>query len=189
MLAGRSDIGSGSRSGVVQVAYLVDDVRAGALAHHSAFGSGPFFVADHIPLADVTHDRRPALFDHSSAYGQWGDVMVELVCIHSAEPSALNDAVSGPVEGGAVVRGLGPLHHVARFVDDIDVEARELEGRGFPQVMVAATRSGQRFAFHDGGPLGHLLEIYRPTPGLLGFYGKVADAAAGWTGDDVVRLI
>lgn len=173
---------------MVQIAYLVGDVRAAALAHHAAFGSGPYFVADHIELAEVTHRGLPAVFDHSSAYGQWGQVMVEFVCVHAAEPSGLAQAVSGSTARPAAPGSpLGPIHHVARFVEDVDGEAEHLDSCGFAQVMAARTGSGQLFAFHDGGPMGHLLEIYRPTAGLLGFYRRVADAAAGWAGDDVIR--
>lgn len=38
-----------------QVAFFVEDVRASARAHHAAYGSGPFFVADNIPLARAVH--------------------------------------------------------------------------------------------------------------------------------------
>lgn len=169
-----------SVSGVVQIAYLVDDVREGALRHSAAFGSGPFFIGDHIPLSEVIHAGEPAVFDHSSAYGQWGDVMVELVCIHQATPGALALAVGVGHTG---------IHHVARFVDDIDAEAAYLDATGHPQVLLASTASGQRFAFHAGGDLAHLLEIYQPSDGLRGFYGRVAEASKGWDGSDPIRAM
>ena len=50
--------------------------------------------------------------------------------------------------------------------------------------MTAETASGLRYAFHDArAQLGHLLEVYEPSPGVLRLYGKVADAAAGWDGE------
>jgi len=70
-----------------QVAYYVPDARAAALQHAAAFGSGPFFVADHIPLTLARYRGKPGVFDHTSAYGQWGDVMLELVQVNSKEPS------------------------------------------------------------------------------------------------------
>jgi len=54
-----------------QVAYFCADVRVAAAAHHDAFGSGPFFVADNIPLARSVHRGTERLLDHTSAYGRW----------------------------------------------------------------------------------------------------------------------
>lgn len=166
------------RSGVVQVAYLTADVRSAALTHSAVFGSGPFFVADHIELEAVQHRGAPARFDHSSAYGQWGQVMVEFVALHAASPASLAQATGLGSEG---------IHHVARFVADLDGESIRLEEAGHPQVLLARTRSGQRFAFHAGGGLGHLLEIYEPTAGLTAFYARVAAAAEAWNGADPLR--
>ena len=67
---------------VRQIAYFVADVRASAAAHAQQFGSGPYFVSEHIPLARSLHRGVERSLDHSSAYGQWGDVMVELVVGH-----------------------------------------------------------------------------------------------------------
>ena len=54
--------------------------------------------------------------------------------------------------------------------------------------MTAETTSGLRYAFHDArDQLGHLLEVYEPSPGLLALYAMVAAAARGWQGNDPVR--
>ena len=166
-------------SQVVQIAYAVDDVVEAAERHARDYGMGPFFVSRHIPLASVTHRGQVGSFDHSSAYGQWGSVMVELVCVHSATP----------VELATEVRRSPGLHHMAYFVDDLDAEEARLEALGHPQVMLAATGSGVRFAFHRAANLGHFFELYEPSPGLLGFYAMVRDAAAGWDGSDPVRIV
>jgi hypothetical protein len=159
----------GLAGGPVQIAYGVTDVRTAAL-EWTARGVGPFFVREHIPVGDVAVDGRPGVFDHSSAYGQWGPIMVELVAVH--EPSSL--------------AGIG-LHHMAFFVASHDQAAAELARAGFPEVLRA--RAGEtRFAFHDArAELGHLIEIYEPTEPLRRFYAMVAEAAAGWDGRDPIR--
>jgi hypothetical protein len=164
---------------IVQVAYAVHDVETAARAFARRLGAGPFFVRRHIELAVASHRGRPATFDHSSAYGQWGAVQVELVHVHAAEPGALADIV---LRSG--------LHHVAWFVADIDVEQVRLEALGWPEVLAAETAGGQRFTFHDArAELGHLVEIYEPAERLVGFYAAVAAAAAGWDGAHPVRPI
>ena len=164
---------------IVQVAYNVDDVRQAAARHAARFGSGPFFVNEHIVLQSVEHRSESGVFDHSSAYGQSGGVMVELVCQHQVEPASLRNQLSQ--------RGTG-IHHVAFFTDDLAREAARLDGLGYPQAMLATTSSGRRFAFHDAvGELGHLIEIYELDDRLLGFYTMVAEASVGWDGRDPVR--
>lgn len=167
---------------IVQVAYDIGDggdVRSAAVRHAARFGTGPFFVNEHIPLASVAHRGEPAVFDHSSAYGQSGGVMVELVRQHRVEPESLRRQLSQ--------RGTG-VHHVAYFVEDLDREAARLDELGYPQAMLAATASGRRFAFHDAvAELGHLLEIYELDDALAGFYAMVAGAASGWDGREPVR--
>ena len=32
-----------------------------------------------------------------------------------------------------------------------------------------------------------MFELYEPSPGILGFYAKVAEAAEGWDGRDPIR--
>jgi catechol 2,3-dioxygenase-like lactoylglutathione lyase family enzyme len=159
----------------VQVAYATDDVHTAA--HRWARrGIGPFFVIEHIALSDVEIDEAPATFDHSSAYGQWGGIMVELIQQHDPGPDP--------------VVGTTGIHHVASFVDDFAAANAALTADGFACRLRAATSGGQAFAFHDARPtMGHLLEIYERTERLAGFYAMVREASVGWTGDDPVRVL
>ena len=159
----------------VQIAYATDDVHAAA-RRWAARGTGPFFVIEHIALTDVEIDGAPATFDHSSAYGQWGSVMVELVQQHHPGP----DPVVG--ESG--------IHHIASFVDDFDTADAALAADGFPRRLMATTSGGQAFAFNDSrSSMGHLLEIYEQTDRLDAFYAMVRVASDNWTGDDPVRVL
>ncbi len=154
-----------------QVAYFCADVRAAAAAHNAAYGSGPFFVADNIPVARAVHRGVERLHDHSSAYGQWGDVMVEFVQQNNPGPSPFHDMYP---EGS----GRYGLHHVAVFVEDVDAALAEFAAQGCPTAMRAEMADGFVYAFADtSATLGHMTELYSPRPSLLGFYAMVADAA------------
>lgn len=162
----------------VQIAYAVDDAEAAAHRWARAFGAGPFFLARHIPVTDVVHRGRPSVFDHTSAYGQWGSIMVELVQDHGTEGTAVRDLYA-PGQSG--------LHHLAYIVDDLDATTAALGALGF-ELAQAASAGSTRFHFVDAVEvMGHFLELYEPSPGLLGFYERVAAAAVGWNGDDPVR--
>ena len=174
----RSEPVAGAHGTIVQIAYAVDDVRTAARRMAADLGAGPFFVRRHPPLASAEHAGSPAVFDHSSAYGQWGALQIELVQVHAAEPATLAAAVD-PGSG---------LHHVAMFAESIEAEQSRLEQCGFPCVLDAVTDGGVRFAFHDARhSLGHLLEIYEPSPGIARFYEMVRTSARAWDGSDPVR--
>lgn len=166
-----------------QVAYFCADVRAAALAHHRLFGSGPFFVADNIPLARAVHRGVERPLDHSSAYGQWGDVMVEFVAQNNPGPSPFRDLFP---EGS----GQWGLHHVAVFVDDVDAALARFEAQGHATALRAEMNDGFVFAFADTtAALGHMTELYAPVPVLTAFYAMVAEAANGYRGEDPIRPI
>ena len=168
--------------GPVQIAYGVTDIAQAAQTWTATLGAGPFFLRHHIPVDgvwvddvlvdDVLVGGAPGVFDHSSAYGQWGSIMVELVAVHA--PATL--AATG-------------IHHLAYFVHSFDEAAEELTANGWP-VALTAMAGSTRFGFFDArGDLGHLIEIYEPSPGLLGFYAMVADAAQDWDGSDPIRTL
>lgn len=168
---------------VRQIAYFCEDVRRAASDHHALTGSGPFFVADHIPLARAVHRGVDRPLDHSSAYGQWGEVMVEFVQQNNAGPSPFRDLYR---EGS----GRWGLHHLALFVDDVDAELERYAAAGHPTALRAEMNDGFLFAFADTvATLGHMTELYAPVLALTDFYAVVADAAAGWNGDDLIRTI
>jgi len=163
----------------VQIAYAVVDARAAAVTWAERFGAGPFFLNEHIPVTDVVHRGVPGEFDHTSAYGQWGDIMVELVQDHGTGPSAVRDLYA-PGDSG--------LHHLAYFVDDIDDATVRLDEMGFPLAMSAIAGGTTRFHFVDAvAQLGHFLELYEPNDALVGFYSRVRTAAQGWDGTDAIR--
>jgi catechol 2,3-dioxygenase-like lactoylglutathione lyase family enzyme len=166
---------------VRQLAYKVNDLEAAALAHHRMFGSGPFFVLRHVALASSHHRGVERPFDHSSAYGQWGSVMVELVVQHNSDASALHDMF-------AYGSGAEGLHHAALFVDDLGAAIARFENEGAPLAQLSVTATGTAFAFVDTrSSLGHMFELYEPTEQLTGFYDLVAEAAQGWDGNDLLR--
>jgi catechol 2,3-dioxygenase-like lactoylglutathione lyase family enzyme len=164
----------------VQIAYAVPDAVAHARRWAAELGAGPFFVRPHIEVLDVFHRGAPATFDHTAAYGQWGDVMVELVEDHTDGPSVVRDMYPSGAMG---------VHHLAFFVPDIAAATAGLNALGHATAMTARTRSGIRFHFIDtSARLGHMVELYERSTPLSAFYAQVADAAKDWDGSDPVRI-
>lgn len=165
----------------VQIAYFVPNIREAAARMSATFGAGPFHIIERIKLAKGEHRGRDCLFVHSSAYGQWGNVMMELVQQDEEGPSPFRDMYR-PGEQG--------LHHVATFVDDVQTAIAAYAARGMPLAARAETLTGTEFAFIDAtATLGHMIEIYVPNQGLRGFYDFVRESARGWDGTEPVRVL
>lgn len=168
---------------VRQIAVFVPDVRAAALKHSAEFGSGPFFVADNIPLAVARHRGVDRALDHSSAYGQWGTIMMEFVQQNNPGPSVFHDLY--PEYSGRF-----GLHHVAVFVPDLALAIKIYEAQGYMVALYAEMADGFPFAMIDKvAECGTFLELYEPRPALTGFYDMVARKADGWDGHDPIRTI
>lgn len=166
------------RLGLVQVSYATTDVRASARRWRELFGAGPFFVREHVALERVVVDGGEGMLDHTVALGQCGDILVEFVQHHRAEPPALADDMR---------LGRPGLHHVACFVSSLERARDELVASGGRVVMQASTKH-VRFMFVDLGPdVGHLVELHEDTPHLVELYARVREASIGWDGSDPIR--
>lgn len=169
---------------IVQVAYHVTDIRRAAAGMAAGFGAGPFFVNANIRLAWGEHRGAPTNFVHSSAYGQWGQLMVEFFRQEDASTNTpYRDMFAAGEEG---------LHHAAVMVPDMDEAFGYFESNGMPVVTRCGLREGHGvdFAFIDArAALGHMIEIYPASEGVLGFYATVREAAAGWNGEDPIRPV
>ena len=164
----------------VQIAYFVEDIREAARRATETFGAGPFYVIDRIELDWGEHRGARCDFVHSSAYGQWGELMMELVQQDEEGPSPFRDLYA-PNEQG--------LHHVASFVPSLEDAIESCRRSGFPLSARAMTKNGgTEFAFVDmTSQTGHMLELYEPSQSLLGFYDFVRHAANDWDHKDPVR--
>jgi catechol 2,3-dioxygenase-like lactoylglutathione lyase family enzyme len=160
------------------IGYVVDDLEAAVARFAATYGAGPFFAIEHMHFDAVSYLGGPAQYDHSSAFGQWGPIIVELSQVHAAEPSGLRDALVKP--GG----GIG---HVAWLCDSLSEETARLEAAGFRAFHAGRTGPASAVWF-DGAPLlGHPVEVLERRPEILGFYAGIAAAAEDWDGREELR--
>jgi catechol 2,3-dioxygenase-like lactoylglutathione lyase family enzyme len=166
------------RHRTIQNAYYVRDIDAAIRRWHALWGLGPFFVRRHIDLPDVRYRGKPATLDITAAYVQAGPIMVELVTQHDDAPSAFREMFRADEEG---------FHHVAVLPDNYDELLALYAAQGFSVVTELRTASGRGAAYVDTRPmLGHMVEVYWPSDGLLRLYRDVEAAAANWDGRELV---
>jgi len=165
----------------IQLAYHVPDPFAAAERAAREYGWGPFFALEHIPLEWARHRGRDAVFDHTSAYGQAGGLMIEFISQHGDAPSALRDMYAADERG---------IHHVATFVPDVRAAAAAYVASGFELALEARTTTGVEFTIVDTrNRFGHMIELYEPGAGLAKFYEFVRRASVDWDGSDPVRRL
>lgn len=156
---------------VRQVAYVVKDIRAACQRHAALFGSGPFFVASNIPFSHSNYRGRDVPFHHSSAFGQWGDVMVEFMQVEDDAPSVLTDVLER-------TDGKPTLHHKAILVADPPAVAAAFDKAGCPIVFHGTLEAGvELFMIDTLDLLGHMIELYAPSEMVKGFFKMVQDAS------------
>jgi catechol 2,3-dioxygenase-like lactoylglutathione lyase family enzyme len=146
------------------VGYVVEDLQAGIERFTRDFSAGPFAVIGHIAFDEVTFEGEPAVYDHSSAFGQWGPIIVELTQIHDAQPAGLRDALTKPGAG---------IGHVAWLADDLEAERARLEAAGLHAFHTGRTGPVSAVWFDGGGLFGHPVEVLQWCDELRGFYASL----------------
>jgi catechol 2,3-dioxygenase-like lactoylglutathione lyase family enzyme len=162
------------------IGYVVEDLRSGVERFAASFGAGPFFGMEHIAFEEVTFHGGEAVYDHSSAFGQWGPIIVELTEVHAAHPAGLRDALTAPGAG---------VGHVAWLADSLTEETERLQAAGLEPFHTGRTGPASAVWFAGGALLGHPVEVLERNDTLLGFYELVREAAAGWDGRDPLRIL
>jgi hypothetical protein len=150
------------------VGYVVEDLPSGSERFARDFGAGPFFTMEHIAFDEVAFEGGPAVYDHSSAFGQWGPIIVELTQVHDAQPGGLRDALTKPGAG---------IGHVAWLADDLEAERARLEAAGLHAFHTGRTGPVSAVWFDGGTQFGHPVEVLQRCDELLGFYEQVRAAA------------
>ena len=150
-----------------------------AVDHWAKLGAGPFFHRTDIRFDEVTFRGEPCTFEHSHAFGCFGDMLIELQEIHACSPPAL---------ARILMPGGGPaMNHIAYVSDDPERDSAELADAGFPLFLQAALGPIE-VRFHDARhALGCAIEIHRRSDPLVASRARFRAAASGWDGVDRLR--
>jgi hypothetical protein len=163
------------------VAYYVENVEATARQHSKVFGSGPFFSTPEVS-GTIRLGGRDLHLNQSTAFGQWGSQMVELVQQNPGSDPLVRELFPWPPND--------MIHHLAIFVDDLDRERERLHRAGLEEIMLIQFGEGLQGSFFDTRKLyGHLIELYPATPQMSGFFQMVSQAAADWDGEEPFRIL
>ena len=143
---------------IFQQAYFVNDLEASLHKWADVFGAGPFSVTWHHRCDTFMYRGTPAEADVSYAFGQLGDVQIQLIEQHDDTPSIYKDLFPNGEEG---------FHHIGVLVNDFEAEYQRLIGLGFePACRLFA--DGVDAAYFDTRSLnGCFTEIHGDPPHIL----------------------
>ena len=162
-----------NKYGVNQLGYIVKDVEAASRAHAALFGSGPFQVMDTPPAKSVLYRGKPIELATRVAYGQLGDLQIELIQVLSEDPNAYLES------------GRYGFHHVSIWVDDFDAAMADFAAAGCEPAMLMESGAGMRIAFVDCRDLlGHYVECHAP---IQGFWDSIKQKNLDWDGSEPYR--
>jgi Glyoxalase/Bleomycin resistance protein/Dioxygenase superfamily len=164
--------------GIIQVAYVVDNIDRAIERWHQMWGTGPFIVRRHIVMDKVWYRGTPTTLDISAAFVQAGQLQIEFVEQHDDAPSAFHDMYP---------RGQQGVHHVAVMPEDYRATVDRFVALGYPVATELQTRSGRGASFLDTRAiLGHMVEVYPQSDGIRALYRTVAEETARWDGRTMV---
>ena len=164
---------------IVHVGYSVDSIERAIDFLAEAFGAGPFFLMTNIRIPELRSAAGPIVWEHSAAFGQCGNMNIELQQTDKLQPANAF---------GATYERRNQFNHVAYVVDDLEQERRRLDEMGL-ELLFEATNGPHESVLYDAPLLGHTIEVHKDFRLFQEFRAVMTDAAEGWDGKDRLRPV
>ena len=165
--------------GIIQMAYIVDDIQKAMWSWSTDLRVGPWFLLDHFLGVDPQYRGAPSHADVAIAMGFAGHMQIELI-----QPNDDNASVYRETRDQ---RGWG-FHHfgVASFHFEADIA--RYEAKGYELAFRAGVPTGGSVGYLDThGDLPGMLEMIEVGPLLETMFTRFYQASVGWDGADPVR--
>jgi len=174
------DLGFGQpRDGVIQMAYIVEDIRAAIAYWIEELHVGPWFLLESFTGRDPVYRGEPSRAEVSIAMSFAGHMQIELIQPKDDHPSVYRETLEQ--------RGFG-FHHFGVCTDDIDTAIADLEAKGHVLAFRAGVGSGGDVAYMDGGPdKPGMTELIEFTSGMDAGFTAMWQASRDWDGTEPVR--
>lgn len=166
--------------GIMQTAFVVEDIRA-AIAHFVAnCHAGPFFLLD--SFGDESHVYRgaPAQARVSIAMGFAGAMQIELIQPLDSHPSVYRETIER--------RGYG-FHHFGIAFEDCEAQLPAYAARGYEVAYSAPVPTGGSVYYLDNGKgaAEGFLELIPANAGMDAHFTRYWQAAQDWDGKAPIR--
>jgi len=168
----------GPRGGIIQTAFVVENIRESIDAWIADCHVGPWFLLDHFTGDHPIYRGAPSRADVAIAMAFAGHMQIELIQPNDDHPSVYKEVIDA--------RGHG-FHHLGRASVDIDADIAELEGRGYGLAFRAGVPTGGDVAYMARPGDSGFLELITATSGMEEAFTAFWRASVGWDGANPVR--
>lgn len=169
--------------GIIQMAYIVENIEEAMPRFARALGIGPWFYFERFDFERLEYRGRPAELSISLCLGMSGGMMYELIQQRDARPSVYREVQQE--------RGWG-FHHYAVGVASADYD-RTIAGyvsRGYDKVLDAEVAIGARAAYIDArGDVQGMIEVIEMTGPVQELFTMVRSAGEHWDGRDPIHRL
>lgn len=165
--------------GIIQMAYVVEDIQRSMLDFAKKLKAGPWFLLDHFTGIDAQYRGQPTNVDVSIAMGFSGHMMIELIQQRNDVPSVYRDMIDK--------RGYG-FHHWGVATWNFDADVDRYRAQGYELAFFARVPSGARVGYMDTtADLPGMVELIELGAAFEPTFNRFYRASIGWDGSDPVR--
>jgi Glyoxalase/Bleomycin resistance protein/Dioxygenase superfamily len=165
--------------GIVQTAYVVQDIRKAIDGWVKDLKVGPWFLIDRFSGGDPLYRGAPSHAESALAMSFAGHMNIELIQPANDAPSVYWDTIKK--------RGYG-FHHWGIATSNFDRDVEKYKQRGYELAFFARVPSGGRVAYMDGSnDLAGMVELIELGPGFDAAFGRFYAATIAWDGKDPIR--
>jgi hypothetical protein len=172
-----------SQGGIIQMAYIVEDINAAMPLFTRDLGIGPWFVIEHFPFSRLAYRGVETDWDLTLCLGVSGGMMYELIQQNDDRPSVYSEVRDA--------RGWG-FHHYAMGArpDHYDALLARHVAQGADIALDCEVGVGGRAAYVDTAASLHgMIELIEVTPDVETLFDGIHQAGLDWDGCDPVRSL
>jgi Glyoxalase/Bleomycin resistance protein/Dioxygenase superfamily len=167
-------------AGIIQMAYVVDDIQAAMAQWTNDLHVGPWFLLDRFEGVDAQYRAGPSEAAVTLAMAFAGHLQIELLQPLDDRPSVYRETIDATGYG---------FHHYGIGSRDFDGDLARYEARGYDVAFRAGVPTGGSVAYLDtNGALPGFIELIELGPGMETAFTAFYAASLGWDGADPVRL-
>jgi hypothetical protein len=167
------------KDGIVQMAYMVEDIHRAMAGWASMYRVGPFFLNEGYIGENSLYRGNPDETSIDVAMGFAGGMMIELIEVKSKAPSIYHEGIERTGYG---------FHHVGIVAQDFDTDLAQYLDQGFSLVVtgnIPGTKFGYAYLEKPDSFPGYLELI--PPQVVQTMMTPIYRASIGWRGKDPVR--
>jgi len=161
-------------NGIMQMAYVVTDIRASIADWIERLNVGPWFLLDHFTGLNPVYRGAPSKADVTIAMSFAGHMNIELIQPNDANPSVYRELLdkSGP-----------GFHHWGVASANFEADIAKYAAMGMEVAFRAGVPTGGEVAYCDAhGALPGFVELIETSAGMERAFSAFYGAAISWDG-------